>query len=147
MKHTLSILSMLAVLCISSCNTDPVEKAINLQTITAEKSTIPARQYVENNQFIDVKLREPVHTQSFTDTDLAKLKAAVYRFYKSVKLENGKYVSNVKNGKEINISEELYKALSNDLENTNKGIEKSKLNSEQIKTFVMTPQHLDSLLN
>ena len=147
MKYPLSILLLLIIISVSSCHTNPVEKAINIESIITEKSTIPARQYIANNQFIDVKLPEPIHTQSFTDTDLAKLKAAVYRFYKDAKLENGKYVSAVKDGKEINISEELYKALYNDMENTNRGVEKSKADAGQIKSPVMTPQHLDSLLN
>lgn len=82
-----------------------------------------AREYIENNIFIDMNFdKMGATTRSATESvsDEAKFKAALYRFYKNVEtIEGGIDICKLKNGAEINISEDLFLALRSDMESFN----------------------------
>lgn len=121
----------------------------------AETPSGLVRTYVETNAFIDVDvpsitygLANPSSRSSNVNIDdVAKMKAAVYRFYKNVSVENGFYSCSLSNGTEINISEDVFKALLDNLKDMNSFIEECMNKGEVVHITEPTEEYLNSLLN
>ena len=63
---------------------------------------------------------------------LCKMKAAIYRFYSHVKIKDGKYSCSLTNAREINISNQLFSTLQQNLESGNIWIEKCKKEKKEV---------------
>lgn len=130
-------------------------------TPTVDENVLPikpsgelVRGYALSNDFLDVDLMKvekatlfpASRSEDVTEEDFAKAKAVVYRFYKHVTLKDSTYVCSLKNGAEINISEELFNFYLNGLQEANAHIKE--LNAKGQKVIISEPdeKYLESLL-
>ena len=118
MKKGISIL-LFSTLLLGGCASSSTNNEVEVK----KEKAITAREYIENNIFIDMDFEEMgAATRSASESafDEAKFNAALYRFYKHVeRMDNGIDVCNLKNGAEINMSEDLFLAVRNDMESFN----------------------------
>lgn len=75
--------------------------------------------------------------------DMARMKAALYRFYSHVKLEEEGYVCDLSSANEINVSSTVYMAL---LNNMNASYKKAKSEGQNVVALSVNKAYLDSLL-
>ena len=107
---------------------------------------------VENNNYLDVdvdRLSQSICSRSGNSIDttaMGKMRAALYRFYSRVKVADGKYVCDLKNAEEINISERLYEAILNNLNEMNTWVEQSKASGKEVMIQEVDEAYLNSLL-
>lgn len=134
------------------CNQDnksvtPVESVLNIPV-----NKLQMKSFIENNTYLDVdidQLSKAINSRSRSSIDttaMGKTRVALYRFYSHVKVIDGKYVCNLKNAEEINISERLYETLSNNLAHMNTWIEQSKASGKEVMIQEINEQYLNSLL-
>lgn len=137
--------------CANEAN-EPVSITDLANTIEAPEGLV--RTYVDNNTFIDVDVPSIVaglanpagRSEAVKDDDIAKMKTAIYRFYKNVSLEDGYYVCAINSGKEINISENVFNALHDNLEEMNAFIKAAKDKGETVHIMEPDEAYLNSLL-
>ena len=84
--------------------------------------------------------------ENVTEEDHAKMMAAVYRFQNHVSVIDGLYSCSLKNGAEINISEELFKSMIDNLEEMNSFIKEYTEKGEKVNVIEPTEEYLESLL-
>ncbi|KAA1243095.1 hypothetical protein [Aquimarina sp. RZ0] len=138
--------SLLLLLVISCANNDIVSS--DLREITFLESSISAKKFVETDEFIDVDMRNgKLPIESMSDNEIAKLKAAVYRFYKTVKVENGKYTPPSLTAKQIKISDLLYESLYENILDMNEKLEDLAKDNEKFEVPEVTNEYLESLLD
>lgn len=136
----------------SGCNRDnksviPVESVLNIPV-----NKVQMKSFIENNTYLDVdidQLSKAINSRSRSNIDttaMEKTQVALYRFYSHVKVIDGKYVCNLKNAEEINISERLYETLSNNLAHMNTWIEQSKARGKEVMIQEINEEYLNSLL-
>lgn len=111
---------------------------------------------VADNEFIDVDLyavqsgivSEDASRKSADEfrTDMAKAKAAIYRFYSHVSLVDGEYVLDNCTAKDLNISPELFETMSQDIEKSNGYTREARKNGEAVEMTPITQEYLESLL-
>ncbi|MDE6265474.1 MAG: hypothetical protein K2M11_10085 [Paramuribaculum sp.] len=118
-----------------------------------DMSSASVKEYVENNTFIDVDVNELVNAlinpdahSSVKEADMAKMKAAVYRFYSNVKIKDGYYVCDVPDGVAINISDAVFNALKENLDEMNNALKEAKENGHEVKISEPDSVYLNSLL-
>ena len=111
------------------------------------------KDYVDNNTYIDVDVQALVKkttAQDFrsniTEDDNAKMKAAVYRFYKHVSVKDSLYILDIQDASEINISTRVFTALAKNLKEMNDFIKLAKEKGENIDLFIPDEEYLNSLL-
>lgn len=111
------------------------------------------KKYVDDNTYIDIDIDAlvrgiitPDSRISGSEEDLAKMKAAVYRFYKQVSVKEGYYVCGIKEGSEINVSQEVFSALLGNLNDMNRMIREANDKGEKIDIPVPDEDYLNSLL-
>ncbi|MDE5827310.1 MAG: hypothetical protein K2H57_07055 [Duncaniella sp.] len=124
---------------------------------TKTELSVPAtenltRKLVEENTFIDVDLRSIAENQtSLTRSeehseDVCRVKAAFYRFYQNVTVVDGYYHCSVEKASEINLSDELFSALLENLKEMNAEMKKLRDSGEEISIKVPDKVYLESLL-
>ena len=119
-------LVILASIVFASC-----EKKQNLgsQRFLNEKlnavSSRVAQEYSKNDANINLSPDNLLYNnyKNLKDEEKGKIRAVAYRFYKHVKVENGRLNVNIKNGNEINISEQLFNTLNQNINQTNRFID------------------------
>ena len=116
------------------------------------------QQYVKTNKFLDVdmsKFLPGTQTQaSVTAEDSAQMFVALYRFYSHVKVVDDAYVCDLTNAQEIQVSERVFRSLSEnqkqDLEDIKGLIVTShrylKEQGKKVTISEITPEYLNSLL-
>ena len=77
---------------------------------------------------------------------MAQLKAAIYRFYKHVSVMDGYYSCDITDGSDINISQEIYSALMNNLQEMNGYIKTEREQGRDVVMSVPDEKYLNSLL-
>ncbi len=113
------------------------------------------RDYALSNDFIDVNfkavekatLNPASRSEDVTEEDFAKVWAAAYRFYRHVSLEDSMYVWDINNGADINISEEIFNAFTNNLDEANAAVKEWNAKGEKVDLRPITEEYLESLLN
>ena len=135
-----------------SCNSDSNECNSILKISNAKTEPTAVEKLVRSNAFIDVdinRLSEQMANGTRADnaSDISKAKAAIYRFYSHVHV-NGKnqYECTLKSAKEINVSQDVFDALQNNLDEMNKAIELCSKNGEKMNVMPITNKYLESLL-
>lgn len=122
MKKVLSLtLVSLTITFICSCEQN--SDVFTLTEIASLETTVSVKDFAISDSFIDVTVEKSGSLKDLTDTDVAKLKAATYRFYSNVEVKDEKFICHIKDGKSINISELLFKDLNNNLIEMNDDIE------------------------
>ena len=148
------ILIFLLTSLMTSCG-KPVQKITNadLEKIATIKTNNLSKEYVSDNRFIEInidQLNKEINDRSknkYQTPELAKAKAATYRFYKNVSLKDGHYVVDTKSAKELNISDDLFLLFSNNIKDMNKSVDSLKAKNVDMKLSPVTPDYLNSLLN
>lgn len=125
----------------------PLESVLSIPA-----NTVQVESFVENNNYLDVdvdQLSQAICSRSRNSIDttaIGKMRAALYRFYSRVKVVDGKYVCDLKNAEKINISERLYEAILNNLNEMNTWIEQSKTSGKEVMIQEVNEEYLNSLL-
>jgi len=152
MNKSTTILSILICVAIISCKRD--QTAMTPLPISNVKSSnndlsIKVNQLLKTDTLIDfdvnsavIKADKPIATSEY-----AKMRVATYRFYRHVKLIDGIYIYQGKGGyKAINLSEHLFSAFTNNLNEINKAVSNAHAKGEKIELPEVTDEYLNSLL-
>jgi hypothetical protein len=142
---------LLAVGCANDAN-EIVSDADSANNIDTTKGLVQT--YVENNTYIDVDVpsisyslvNPSTRSVSVNEDDIAKMKTAIYRFYKNVSVKDGYYVCSIQNGADINISESVFMALYENLNQMNAFIKEAKEKGEVVNVTEPNEKYLNSLL-
>lgn len=114
-------------------------------------STTDTEVMVKSADFIDVDLKY------FTDTvylfghkeipkeDMKKIKTVIHRIYSNIELKNNQYFLKIKNGADVNISENIFNIYRDNINKLNKEAVKSSENG--IELSPITEEYLNSLLS
>ena len=136
---------------IYSCQSDLNDTVQNVSSIETPINAV--KKYVDENTYIDLdviglakEIASP-STRATIDLDkVAKMKAAIYRFYSNVELKNGIYNCKLTSASEINVSLDVYTALLNNLNEINAAIQKTKEKGQSINVPDVNEAYLNSLL-
>ena len=147
----LLIVSLLVVGCTNKVDV-PAQEVDEIVVMKAPASLV--QQYVLSDTFIDVDAKafseiitNPDSLSAVSSDDIAKMKAALYRFYKNVRLEDGIYICDIEDGKSINISESLFVTLKDNLQKMNDGVKKASEKGIEVVQSKPDSAYLNSLLN
>lgn len=120
-----------------------MKEPIDYSKVEFKDNGLTAQEMVEKNIYIGYTIEEL--NKSEFQTNHPAWRAACYRFYKHVKEnEEGLYVWSVKNGAELNISEDLFNHFKKDLEWVNEGI---KRDIKDGNTHLFKPKFDENYLN
>ena len=118
-----------------------------------EVSMEPVKKYVDENTYIDLDVDALVKSVvnkntgfSVNEDDMAKMKAAVYRFYKHVSVKDGYYVCGIKDGSEINVSQSVFRTLLENLNEMNRMIKEAKDRGETIEVQVPDEEYMNAFM-
>ena len=129
--------------------------AVDETVLQNKPSSELVRAYALSDDFLDVDYQAIEYatinptssrTEDVTEEDHAKMKAAVYRFNKHVSVVDGLYYCSLKNGAEINISEDLFKYMIDNLDEMNGFIKEYTEKGEKVNVIEPTEEYLESLL-
>lgn len=145
------ILNFLLFVLLISCNSENNQLDI---LIKSESDNNLVQTYVKENRFIDVDIMDvsnklmDIDTKSGTlnEDELAQAKAAIFRFYSHVTIEDGYYICTIKSAEGINVSQKTFDELLNGLRILNKGVEKAKQDGLPVKLREPSKEYLNSLL-
>lgn len=147
----LLIVSLLVVGCTNKVDV-PAQEVDEIVVMKAPASLV--QQYVLSDTFIDVDAKafseiitNPDSLSAVSSDDIAKMKAALYRFYKNVRLEDGIYICDIEDGKSINISESLFVTLKDNLQKMNDGVKEASEKGIEVVQSKPDSAYLNSLLN
>lgn len=112
------------------------------------------KKYVEDNTYIDVDIPSIAYSLAnpsavsgtISGDDMAKAKAAIYRFYKNVSIVDGYFTCSIQSGSDINVSDNVFTALSENLNEMNSHIKEAKAKGETVNLFEPDENYLNSLL-
>lgn len=145
------IIALFIITTICSCQSELDNTIQNVSTIQTETNAV--KKYVDENTFIDLDVtalaKEIASPDTRTAVDLdkvAQMKAAIYRFYSHVELEEGVYVCHLSAASDINVSESVYQALLENLNAMNSSIQKAKEAGQEINLPEVNEAYLNSLL-
>ena len=151
MRFCSSIMVLVVVLLLAGCRSEANNVLDSVRDTEVPKELV--KKYVDDNAYIDLDVDALVksvvsqHTgSSVNEEDMAKMKAAVYRFYKHVSVKDGYYVCGIKESSEINVSQDVFSALLGNLNDMNRLIREAKDKGEAIEVHVPDEEYLNSLL-
>lgn len=140
------------LVCITACNSQNKDANDIISNPTLDFKTDPdaVRKLLSENTHIDLDLNE-LSNQAATRTSIpmdvaVQAKAALYKFYLHVKLQDEFYVCSLKNGSEINISNRLFQALLDNMNEANNAVKKAKEEGVEMKLPPIDAYYLNSLL-
>lgn len=152
-KIFMLVASLPMMSCVNDENTPITTMGEN--TLLVKPSSELVRSYVESNDFIDVDVKaieysaiNPASSRSkmVTEEDQAKMIAGIYRFYKCVSVIDGLYSCSLRSGADINVSEDMFILMLNNLEEMNGFIKKAKAKGETVHVMEPTEEYFESLL-
>lgn len=151
MKNILkSVCALAFFFFVIGCSEDQINLNSKLEELSPLESSVSARSFVESNEELKVQIdaTNPVFVASLSDIEIAKLKAALYRFYSTVEVKEDKYYTPLENAKEINLSKELFKLFEDNLSEMNRNIDelKDKEGGNEFVVQQVAPEYLESLL-
>lgn len=152
MKNKILFPSIL-IIGISSCSINQVISdvdnfsSVKGYTVKTVKEYITSGEFIEITQITDLSVLSSNSIQKIQEVDY-KMKAAAYRFYKHCTQDkDGIMTCNVKNGKDINISEEIFELRIRDMESCNEWIRKCKKEGKNYKITRLDDKYFNQLLN
>lgn len=141
---TLIVATMLMVSCQNKQEAGvPVLNLASLAAIPLDK---PIDTLAKGKAFIDVKLPPGARIEELSKEDLGLLKAAAYRFFGQVKLVDNQYSANIKEGKEIAVSDAVVAAYLKAIANTNAFADSLKKEGQEIQLPAITDEYRNALL-
>src|SRR5690606_35460091 len=110
------------------------------------------RKFVESHEFLAVPYTldelKRIDKLKLSDEDMAKIKAALYRFFSHVELTSSNtYKINVSNGEEIGISDTLYNTFKSNIDEINLVLQDSTKGSVKYQAPEISEEYLESLLD
>ena len=152
MKSFTSLIIGIVIMTLIGCQNNATNNLIENPNEINEANT-KVKDYVDNNTYIDVDVQALVKKttaqdsrSNITEDDNAKMKAAVYRFYKHVLVKVSLYIHDIQDASEINISTRVFTALVKNLKEMNDFIKLAKEKGENIDLFIPDEEYLNSLL-
>lgn len=152
MKSFTSLIIGIVIMTLIGCQNNATNNLIENPNEINEANT-KVKDYVDNNTYIDVDVQALVKKttaqdsrSNITEDDNAKMKAAVYRFYKHVLVKDSLYILDIQDASEINISTRVFTALAKNLKEMNDFIKLAKEKGENIDLFIPDEEYLNSLL-
>ena len=120
-----------------------MKEPIDYSKVEFKDNGLTAQEIVEKNVFIGYTIEELNKTEF--KTDHPAWRAARYRFYKHVEEnEEGLFICSIKNGAELNISENIFNHFKKDLEWVNEGIKRNIIDGN---THISKPKFDEDYLN
>ncbi|MCS3553396.1 MULTISPECIES: hypothetical protein [unclassified Sphingobacterium] len=119
---------------------------LNLASLAAIPLDKPIDTLAKGKAFIDVKLPPRARIEELSKEDLGLLKAAAYRFFGQVKLVDNQYIANIKEGKEIAVSDAVVAAYLKAIANTNAFADSLKKEGQEIQLPAITDEYRNALL-
>lgn len=119
---------------------------LNLASLAAIPLDKPIDTLAKGKAFIDVKLPPGARIEELSKEDLGLLKAAAYRFFGQVKLVDNQYIANIKEGKEIAVSDAVVAAYLKAIANTNAFADSLKNEGQEIQLPAVTDEYRNALL-
>lgn len=119
---------------------------LNLASLAAIPLDKPIDTLAKGKAFIDVKLPPGARIEELSKEDLGLLKAAAYRFFGQVKLVDNQYIANIKEGKEIAVSDAVVAAYLKAIANTNAFADSLKNEGQEIQLPAITDEYRNALL-
>ena len=115
------ILNILLGIMVASCGGDRDKgiPVVNLEALHAIPLDHSIDELAKDTSFIDVTLPPSARIDQLSQEELGLLKAAAYRFYQHVTLENNQYRVDLKDPKVLHLSEPVIKAYEQAISNTN----------------------------
>lgn len=150
MKKYVSIMMSFLLLLLIGCTSESESVLQKIKETETPKGLV--ENYLDKNIFIDVDVNAIVQnsinptSRSFSEDDMAKMKAAIFRFYKNVSVEDGYYVCSISNASDINVSQEVYMALLNNLQDLNNLIKQAQDNGDILNIQIPDSAYFESLL-
>lgn len=152
MKSFTSLIIGIVIMTLIGCQNNATNNLIENPNEINEANT-KVKDYVDNNTYINVDVQALVKKttaqdsrSNITEDDNAKMKAAVYRFYKHVSVKDSLYILDIQDASEINISTRVFTALAKNLKEMNDFIKLAKEKGENIDLFIPDEEYLNSLL-
>ena len=139
------------VLLLAGCRSEANNVLDSVRDTEVPKELV--KKYVDDNTYIDLDVDALVRNvvnqdsgSSVIEEDMAKIKAAVYRFYKHVSVKEGYYVCGIKESSEINVSQSVFRTLLENLNEMNRMIKGAKDRGEAIDVQIPDEEYLNSFL-
>ena len=129
-----------------SCQKPSTDGQLLLQDIVRLETRASVNEIVLQNKYIDLDTKSAVNPNNLSDVERAEAKAAIYRFYKRVRVEDGLYVTDLKTADEINISPGLFSLFKDNLEEMNAYIRQQQAKGEKVEIFQLNDAYFDHLL-
>ncbi|UIR56062.1 hypothetical protein LZQ00_17585 [Sphingobacterium sp. SRCM116780] len=144
-----TFLSMImAVILLISCQNkqEAGVPVLNLSALAAIPLEKPIDSLAKSNEFIDVQLPAGARIEELSQHDLGLLKAAAYRFFGQVNLIDNQYSVNVKDGKEIHVSDAVVFSYLKAIASTNAFADSLKKEGQEIQLPPITDTYRNALL-
>ena len=139
---------VLAITVFGSCQSKPEEgiPVVNLSALAAIPLDKPIDTLAKGVSFIDVQLPKGARIEELSKNDLALVKAAAYRFFGKVKLVGNQYVTELKDGKEIHVADNIVSSYLKAIQDTNTFVDSLKSKGEEIRLPEITNEYRNTLL-
>ncbi|MGJ1433130.1 hypothetical protein ACR79M_16640 [Sphingobacterium spiritivorum] len=139
---------LIALFLTSACQSPKKEGVaiINLSALASVPLDTPIDQLAKDGEFIEVNLPADARIDQLSQKDLSLLKAAAYRFYGHVKLVNNRYQVDIREGKEINVEDDVVQAYIKALGETNNFADSLQKEGQDIKLPEITDAYRNTLL-
>ena len=116
----------------------------------SDKASEITKSIISENSIIDLpfwKILIQKGNQAVSVEELAQAKAALYRFYQHVKVQDNYYTCDLYSASDINVSEEIFNDLMNNLKEINAFVKEIREEGKEIVLPEFTEDYLNSLLN
>ncbi len=119
---------------------------VNLEALHAVPLDHSIDKLAMDTTFIDVTLPPNARIDELSQEELGLLKAAAYRFYQHVRLENNQYRVDLKDPKVLHISEPVIKAYEQAISSTNHFADSMAKTGQVIQLPPVSEEYLKNLL-
>lgn len=119
---------------------------VNLEALNAIPLDHSIDTLAKGTAFIDVTLPPNARIDELSQQELGLLKAAAYRFYRHVSLEDNQYKVDIKDPKSLHIADQVVKAYEQAITNTNLFADSMAKAGQAIQLPVVNAEYLNNLL-
>lgn len=132
------------MLALTACSSDNKN-----ESQTNQPETLTAKDYVDNNIYIDVKdYGEPLTPERKDDPErTAQMKAANYRFFSHVTIVDNQYVCDLTSADQINISPAMFAKMMENMKQCNADVRAKEAEGRKIELGPLGEDYLNSLLD
>lgn len=141
---------LLSIALFFGCSEHPEENNLNDQLFKVRTKTSVTK-FIESDEFIAVPRQKEAlkrgDISTLSDQEIAKIKAALYRFYSHVELgANGRYIVKISSGEDIRISEEIFYVFKENIDDINDILDDASKSNINYEAPQITKEYLEDLL-